>query len=937
MNVRRWTSAGLACISALFALGYCLSPIDVSRSDITWTPTSGEAPSAQLRLAAQTPDQLHARFDCQQVSRVSTEALNLVWSDTRVFNTMDSPLKTGLGLFAQKDRLWVAFNDHALDETLLTYSPGAGCVIELSYSRDHDLVTLTAGTPGHSQTTSSPLTSTAGGSDQQPLQVTKLTITPGMLGYSTVNVTTAPTGFHSDWWRWALAAASCLAALFSVIALRKFTPPAALDQRFATEPAPSRWAWSDTVVSAIAMCAMFIVPPAYDDGWVLGTVRQYNDLGYFSNYFWEQASPQPQGFWWEWFQHLWLSDLGTPAFLLRAPAAALIVITWWFLRRRVLSHLDGRRRSLHFFAALVYCCGFVSFLITLRPEPMIALLVTVAMSLAIRYYRQSDPWVLAAMGLVSAAALAAHQTGWCVLTCCLSVTPRALSEARRIGYRRASITLATIVFITASTASVLAMLGTNAVMWFRSVATFAHSASYQGTLQEARRVESLLQSGDTGAGRLFVASLAVLLIIGFLTRRNREFGPTSVAGWAAICSIIGLVLTSSKLSAHIGAIVPATAVLAAIVGHDLAYAQVSKVRIAVVSLALLSVGLAVTNPLVTGQRNTELLDAEPSLSSVIPTRWLSVSSPLLWVVVIACAIGAAWLIGRSTINLKTLCAAGLITAVSSLCVSVGLLPSLYEAGNPASWVGQQVGALTGKSCGLAGEAGALVPTSVKALPGNQVSTDLLPGYSGATTTPITLAPLITNYQSRAGSQGLAGTPWFTLDVGKPTIAWISSSTLGTVTYQIQFRDSQGHLLPAHWQTRASFLSVWQVIPINAPSTAVDVRVVWHSEQGNQVVTGPVAIDKSQTLRQAAGDGPVWNNPQTYLQASCLPLPSIANGITAPFNWSLGTPLLLGEPSTQQAYEVGCPTLVDVQATRCAVAVVNSPPEAMTVTKSITRQ
>ncbi len=918
MTRRLLVAWGCAALAALLALIYATSPVEVSRTDVQWSPTTGNPRSIPLALSAQSPEDLTVHIACNGLSPTSAGDKR-----TELFATSQRELdQTGLSLQQQGNQAWAALNEVTLSGTNVTVSnKGSTCGLAMHYSRSTQRVSVSAGQQASDNARSAPIAQpkqNPTGYDPPALVVDSLTVAPAAIGHSSVALTTQPTELHSSLLRWALALASlALAALTCFLSAGRSPRQSAVDEVVTKKPA--RWSLTDTLVSAVALASLVVVPPAYDDGWVLATARQFRELGFFSNYYAIEASPQPQGFWWSWLAHWWLSPLSTPAFLLRAPSLLLVVLAWWLVRRQVIDRIDPTNKAGRWVGAVLYSSAIVAFLVTLRPEPVIALLVATIITLVVRYRIHPESWVLGCIGWAVVAGVALHQTGWCVALASCAALPDVMRTYRAQGRRAFCQQHAALLVSVAAAGTVLILLGTNASLWWRSVITFHDNAGYQGLFREGARIQSLLESADTGAARLFISMVLLLSIVAFLARANRSEPLVTVAGWSAVGACLGLLLTSSKLSNHIGATSTALAVLTAIVVRDVVRAK-SFQRATLCIVGLLVAAVAATNPLFTGARNAELLTDDWSLATHWPTKWLAISSIGFWLILAALGIlivlflrsrGRAPLASSLVIS-TTLLAGTVVAAVMS--------PSLAQADQPASWVGQQRYALTGKPCGLAGEAGSAVPTQMDPLIAVDRPTDTLPVARETVTPPV---KGVQTFSSVYLGPGRVSTDWYRLVEGSPSAAWIKKQTLGDLTYHVQYRDRDKRLLREDSSTRETLINTWMSVQIVAPAGATDVRITWSTTDGPQVVSSPVGIAASSTLTNAAGDVAVWSNPATYLQSSCLRLPSIKEGIVQPFAWSLGNPQLLGTTAGDRQIEIGCPVETLRRAERCVYRIKTS--------------
>ncbi|MCB0905318.1 MAG: hypothetical protein KDC17_14150, partial [Actinobacteria bacterium] len=251
-----WGPLLLAAAAVLSCLGYATGAVNVTRSEFTWT-ADRTGPAAPLVLAAQSPQTLTAGGDC------SAGQGDLVQTG--------DPAATALTLKAGDGLIWMTYAGRLIGQPL---DAGQDCTFELAYARAANTATLRVAAQA-TEAQLAPLTVGYDSPAYQQFAVTRLFASPGV----EVKVTTQPTSYSSSPWRivWLLICA--LSVLGLAVLLRRRYP-------VVRHESPSvRWTRYDTVVAATAGLAMIVVPPRFDDGWVLTTVRQYADLGFFSNYY----------------------------------------------------------------------------------------------------------------------------------------------------------------------------------------------------------------------------------------------------------------------------------------------------------------------------------------------------------------------------------------------------------------------------------------------------------------------------------------------------------------------------------------------------------------------------------------------------------------------------------------------------------------------------
>lgn len=643
----------LAIIAIGSCLGYVTSDVTVTRSQFTWEETRSGEP-ATLVLAAQSPQQLRWTGPCPAAGAPQD------------LLTTGDPAGPSLTVRTDGSNVWMTYLGQPRGDLLAVQPP---CQVTASYDRRSNMASLTAA----GVSTKAALTPLV--TDYPPAASTRFTVTALWAAPGTrATLLTQPTSFSSSGWRslWILACFGSLLAIGRTLYVRD---PLSADR------AASRYAPQDILVAVAGLVALVVVPPRFDDGWVLTTVRNYSDLGFFSNYYSVDATAQPQGFWWTWLERLWLVPHGTPGFALRLPTVVILLATWWLVRRWILHPLGTSAVGL-WAAALMAVSGLIALQTTLRPEPIVAMLLAAAVSVIVRYRRSPQPWLLVVLGALSAAAVAVHQTGWSVVAACTVIAPQAIVRARR---ERGGMVLAAIGLGSAALAALLLMLGSNVNLWWQSVRNFAEdSVTYQSTFDETQRWAALATRYDQPA--IVFAALAAMLLasLGVLSIWHRLNPDQRIATGACLASFAGLLLTSSKLVDHYAAVVPAATVLAGIV---VTMATRPVMVSAVCGLAgIVAVGLTRPGVWALGLERASLLGLG---------GWRTAAYVAL---LFTTAVSLTLIARRRDVAAQGVAGLGAIVLVAAL-VSLG--PLVVDGiRTPTSWVGQQVAAVHADTCGL---------------------------------------------------------------------------------------------------------------------------------------------------------------------------------------------------------------------------------------------
>ncbi len=837
----------LAVVAVLSCLAYATGTVSVTRSEFTWSADQIGGP-IPLVLSAQSPELLKADGPCAIAASADPVELLSTGSDG-----------TSLTLMGQDGKAWLAYAGTQIGQVL----PAEGqCSISLTYQRAENTAVLAVG-ERETQGQLVPLSSGLGTVPYRQFAVTSLHAAPGFEAV----MTTQPTTFSSSGWR-LLLLVLCLGSLLALGVLLHRNQVRPRDPIRAP-----RWSASDSLVAVVGLFALIVVPPRFDDGWVLTTVRQYADLGFFSNYYSIDAAAQPQGFWWTWIERLWLTPLGTPGFLIRLPTVLILLGTWWFLRRHVLSRLDLEAPAM-WGAAAVACAGMIGLQITIRPEPVVALLLAAAISVVVRYAMNREPHMLVVLTGLSAAALAAHQTGWAVVAASASVLPWAMDWLRQ---PRAWITALAMAVTGGAVLTVLLMLGSNATLWWRSVRAFAaDTTTYQSLLDEGDRIGSLASGLSSPTVTTAAVGLLILAILGFLLRSQRGDVEGLAAGWAAVAAVGGLLLTSSKLIDHYGAVVPSAVVLTGIALRRIRSTVAVGTLLAVVVIVL--AGIAQAGSWALG------LDR---VAEYVPGFTRLMSAGLLILVVAGLLIALVRGVVKPTAAAALAVAWGVLVSATS-----ALAPVVVEGvGQPGSWLGQQMGVFEGRTCGLI---------------------DVVVVHQA---TP----SVFVNPQSGEGFQEIR--------VGEGAVAWARGPLFSPM--RLEVLDGDGDVTS---EALAPSSTIWSQVPL--PEGAATLS--W-TQSGVSVVTTTSVPAQSASEMFAATKGSWWVNPGLGLQTPCVPSVSIKDGTVNAVEHSVGPPSWVAAGlDGGAAFEAGCAGTEQGLRGACLVSLSKTPEVVTyrTITESI---
>jgi len=488
----------------------------------------------------------------------------------------------------------------------------------------------------------------------------------------------------------------------------------------------------DGAIVAVLGIWWIVGPAFYDDGWVRARQLNYAVSGSFSNYYDTWGVTLPLGYWLEWLQH-WLM-LGSSAVpVLRLPSLACGVAAWavcrWCLAQ-IVGPLEHGRGAARWTLAAAFLVGFVSWDMTLRPEPVVSLLAALVLAAMLRFLQAPSLGLLALAGVLGALALSAHPAGLVALAPVLAASQQIFAWVRQ-GSAALWTSLAAVVLAAGSVFVVLMFLDSD-VGQFRANSDVVRSIHPTGFGEELTRYSRL--SGEEWGTAARRASVVLLLVavLGYLTRRaSRSSLALDLPSKTLAFSLALLVFTPSKWPWHFGALTALGAVaLAAEVAHLSSGGLRDRARWSLRPLAAILVVLAVSKwawGLRTQWVTLDLrtLDWPPNAGEVLgfARRFSFVSlaqslAVVALVLVVAAAVElrrggrarlprAPWLVGAWIVP---------IVATPLLVVTVGTFARDGFTGDVWTLSRQSVDGLQGEStCGLGDEVVVPRPGSIRAL------------------------------------------------------------------------------------------------------------------------------------------------------------------------------------------------------------------------------
>lgn len=904
---------GLALLALAASLVGALGPAERVRTTYSWPPAtlSAETPErvwyAPLLLNFHTPERLTVTVP----SCVLPPALKRAESPTIVLATARYPDRVeGLALTRVGERLHVRLGERQLAQVSLRRPllAGDGCAYRLQM----------AGSGWSLEGT--------GGDVVASGELDRLPVVTGLFSALDLRASNAPgievtTEAHATRTTTLQVVAWTIAALAIALALLLVSVENGARRPWTVAGTALRGARAharapDAAVGA-ALALWWLISPAYfDDGWVAARERMFSSARGFPNYYSILGVNIPLDYWLEWLHH-WLAQSTSLLLWNRLPAVLCVAAVWVLCRwmtDRILRPRVGPDGPPLWTLASVFVVGAVAWGLTLRPEPVTALLVTAVAAAMLVFLERESTAAVAIAGALVAFALSAHPAGVVSLSAIVVASPRLIRWLRPNA--------------AAATAIVAAALALLALLLFvgadleqrRLDAQLNRTYGFNEDWRDELTRYSLLVQHHYGTPlRRISVALIGLAALAFLLRRRRE--RDVLLDFPATTLIAGLVLliaTPSKWPSHFGTLLGVAAVAFC--------CETARVRMegrrsggwqAWPFVAVAAAAGGVTWAWLSREEwnvvDLRTLDWTPGF----PAHRLAAAVPLL---VLAGALVVARLRRRDRMHAvpwRVAAWIGPLVAVPVFVFTSAMI--LVDAGRTSSWtlVRQNLASLGGDvGCGLADALVVPVRESARALATVDSSAGAAPVSPWVPSPPASGVP---RYALGPTPEGSASTPWFTLPVDREFGLFVTGAPAPSDRLRLEWGRVAG--------SGVSPLGVDEldvtVGPLSGDSTwrlfaagdlperderATAVRVTLHAAPGPGsalAVTAPVRYSSEPlTSRIALSEARTLVLPNLLMYFPCARLPLLGQGVVeapdhivswreqdSPFRYPITTPFL----------------------------------------------
>lgn len=517
------------------ATAFVLLPVERQTAEYVWEPgTDGSA--VPLLLIERVPDHFELRFPCAYAAG----------SEEQLFVSSRSPERVpALFVYGGESRVVIEVPEDRAEpggphiRTSVAVPSDADCAVTVRFDRESSTVSLDA---------ANQVAAVAVPSDA--FDVTGLHWTTAATDDVRAEVRTSASSMVRNSLLQKIALGGVL--LLAVVSLGT-TLISARGQRFVRgwrAPLPSEW-----LMLAVAVIVALVDLPRADDGRILARARLLagGDLSANVSTLFENRTV-PQRWLYEWLLGT-VVGWSTNVLVIRLLSVLAVVGAWMLLRRFVLPSLTNGSPSPAVTAAAwtVHAVSVVAWSATLRPEPLVVLLIVVVLAVTASWPAQPRIWPSAVVVAAVALAAATHIAGLAAALAALPAAARALSDLRR----SAAPVISGVAWGTAF-GLVALFVGSNLRHTLAAAGGFEGDAHGYGPLDTLRYLSTIDNSTApmmlaTGLG-LVGAAATIAVVVRWLTGSGHRAASAVVL--AAALTPFGLLFTPSKWLWHLAILAP---------------------------------------------------------------------------------------------------------------------------------------------------------------------------------------------------------------------------------------------------------------------------------------------------------------------------------------------------------------------------------------------
>jgi hypothetical protein len=877
---------GLAMLALVAATVGALGPARHVRTIFRWPPATlpatkpTEAWYTPLLLAAHRPEAIQAIVPCR-----SPSALRRNDGRVNLLSTARSPERyDGLFISAEGRYLSVGIGNDVLKRIRLGAKSDPNCSVVV-HLQDHSW-----------RVERTPSGATYRGTIDAMPQVSGLFSGVDLRAQPrpSISVTTTPhdtTTVGRQSVAWVLATFAVLAALILVASLsaHRFWPAI----RNSVRGAGANAKLADILVVGVLLSWWILAPIGFDDGWVQAREAMYTSSGGFSLYYNTLGANLPLDYWPEWVHH-WIVQETSGLVFLRIAALVCLLTSWLVCRwtSGLITRPTGCGEASPWPLACAFLVCAVAWGMTLRPEPVIALLAVGVTGCVASFLDRPRPAPLAVAAVLVPLALAGHHTG------VIALAPLVVAAPTALRWGRANVAKALALVFAGSALLVTLLFVGSDLLQRRLDVTMSSAYSDTWRLDDEFSRYALLNVEPAGTPiRRLSVGLMLLAVAAFLLRERRPRLRLDFPSQVLCVSLVLFFVTPSKWAWHFGALVGIAAL--AISSESIRLRRESQRAATLRPWPFLALGAAVSMGLWSWAQSTAWNPFDLRM-----LKWydgvahaLGVLVALVPVAITLTLFILATLRGRPgsfpRIPWRVSSWIAPLLAVPALAFTIGLL--VIDTARTDSWTlgRQNISALRGEpDCGLASDV--RVPVLSDGQRPRHLDHISAPLPSWVPSPPLNGLPRFALTPTVSADR--RSTPWFRVPSDKPLGVFVAGRPGGLDHLAVQWgKDLNGRRLIVATNEftsglrRDSGTTAWRFAVAGElgarPSGATLVSFSAKPDllPGSAIaVTAPIAY-RTQALRDAMrqGNGTTLVHPQLLPYMPCARLPKLHAGVVEP--------------------------------------------------------
>jgi len=321
----------------------------------------------------------------------------------------------------------------------------------------------------------------------------------------------------------------------------------------------------DCIVVLSLITSGFISPPGFDDGEILSLIRNMHIFGYAASF----SSGYPLGQWWFAVNSYWFNNIDQ-IFLLRLPNLLIYLTSWILIDRFIVKNIvqDLKYRKINLLNSLIFLVFSLAWAGTLRYDPPIILLLSVALICFYKYSIERKLYYLFFVGILISISISTSISGFVILPLGIFLIKSIIQNFNRKNI----FVIYNIIFLNFGFFTWIFFYNSNLRTWIMDLkATFEvgdHSVLFLNEIERYKWIFNIW--GSAARLSVMITVFTIILTLIYILRKNSNFEVKNKEFLASTLVVfLGLVLTPSKFGWHFQVYLPLTLILSAFVLNEI--------------------------------------------------------------------------------------------------------------------------------------------------------------------------------------------------------------------------------------------------------------------------------------------------------------------------------------------------------------------------------